>query len=178
MRRSIRKRLSTREPTIALATSPVREIFLRPVGRPAGTVSGRSPWEKGTVCGFSWRSSWRRGHTSAPVEDFTSRRPPRRERPKRRPERQQIMLRRGLALGGGLLLLILIVLGIKGCLDARANRELSDYARNVTQIVEETKQTSKSFFEKLEDQGNLSVTDYVEAVNADRSAVDTQATRV
>jgi hypothetical protein len=88
------------------------------------------------------------------------------------------MLRRGLALGGGLLLLILIVLGIKGCLDARANRELSDYARNVTQIVEETKQTSKDFFEKLEDQGNLSVTDYVEAVNADRSAVDTQATRV
>jgi hypothetical protein len=112
------------------------------------------------------------------VEDFTSRRPPRRERPKRRPERQQILLRRGLALGGGLLLLILIVLGIKGCLDARANRELSDYARNVTQIVEETKQTSKDFFEKLEDQGNLSVTDYVEAVNADRSAVDTQATRV
>jgi CARDB len=112
------------------------------------------------------------------VEDFTSRRPPRRERPKRRPERQQIMLRRGLALGGGLILLILIVLGIKGCLDARANRELSDYARNVTQIVEETKQTSKDFFEKREDPCNLSVTDYVEAVNADRSAVDTQATRV
>ena len=88
------------------------------------------------------------------------------------------MLRRALALGGGLVLLILIVLGIKGCLDARANRELSDYARNVTQIVEETKQTSKDFFEKLEDPGTLSVTDYVEAVNADRSAVDTQATRV
>jgi hypothetical protein len=88
------------------------------------------------------------------------------------------MLRRALALGGGLVLLILIVLGIKGCLDARANRELSDYARNVTQIVEESKQTSKDFFEKLEDPGTLSVTDYVEAVNADRSAVDTQATRV
>ncbi|MFL5872096.1 MAG: CARDB domain-containing protein [Solirubrobacterales bacterium] len=112
------------------------------------------------------------------MEDFTSRRSPRRERPQRRPERQQIMLRRALALGGGLVLLILIVLGIKGCLDARANRELSDYARNVTQIVEETKQTSKDFFEKLEDPGTLSVTDYVEAVNADRSAVDTQATRV
>jgi hypothetical protein len=88
------------------------------------------------------------------------------------------MLRRALALGGGLVLLILIVLGIKGCLDARANRELSDYARNVAQIVEESKQTSKDFFEKLEDPGTLSVTDYVEAVNADRSAVDTQATRV
>lgn len=88
------------------------------------------------------------------------------------------MLRRGLALGGGLLLLILIVLGIKGCLDARANRELEDYARNVTQIVEETKQTSKSFFEKLEEPGSSSVTDFVEAVNAERSAVDTQATRI
>jgi CARDB len=88
------------------------------------------------------------------------------------------MLRRALALGGGLLLLILIVLGVKGCLDARANRELSDYARNVTQIVQETQQTSKKFFERLEDPGNASVTDFVDQVEADRSAVDTQATRI
>jgi hypothetical protein len=112
------------------------------------------------------------------VEDFTSRRPPRRERPKRRPERQQIMLRRALALGGGLVLLVLVVLGVKGCLDARANRELSDYARNVTQIVEETKHTSSSFFELLEEPGSSSVTDFVEQVNADRSAVDAYATRI
>ena len=111
------------------------------------------------------------------MEDFTSR-PPRRERPKGRPERQQIMLRRALALGGGLVLLILLVLGVKGCLDARANRELSDYARNVTQIVEETDQTSKSFFGKLEDPGNLSVTDFVDQVNADRSAIDTYRDRI
>lgn len=88
------------------------------------------------------------------------------------------MLRRGLALGGGLVLLILIVLGVKGCLDARANRKLSDYARNVTQIVEETQQTSESFFTKLEEPGNESVTDFVEQVNADRSAVDSQASRI
>jgi hypothetical protein len=112
------------------------------------------------------------------VEDFTSRRSSRRERPGRRPERQQIMLRRALALGGGLVLLILIVLGIKGCLDARANRELSDYARNVTQIVEETQQTSKSFFAKLEDPGNASVTDFTDQVNASASAMDAYAARV
>ncbi len=88
------------------------------------------------------------------------------------------MLRRGLALGGGLVVLILIVLGIKGCLDARANRELSDYARNVTQIVEETKQTSKSFFGKLSDPGSLSVTEFVAEVNADRSAMDNYASRI
>jgi len=88
------------------------------------------------------------------------------------------MLRRGLALGGGLIVLILVVLGVKGCLDARANRELSDYARNVTQIVEETDQTSKGFFGKLDDPGTLSVTEFVAEVNADRSAMDTYASRI
>lgn len=88
------------------------------------------------------------------------------------------MLRRGLALGGGLVLLILVVLGVKGCLDARANRELSDYARNVAAIVDETQQTSKAFFDRLEDPGSASVTDFVDQVNADRSAVDTYATRI
>jgi hypothetical protein len=88
------------------------------------------------------------------------------------------MLRRGLALGGGLIVLILIVLGVKGCLDARANRALSDYARNVTQIAEETEQTSKAFFGKLADPGSLSVTEFVAEVNADRSAMDNYASRV
>jgi hypothetical protein len=88
------------------------------------------------------------------------------------------MLRRGLALGGGLILLILIVLGVKGCLDARANRELSDYARNVTQIVQETEQTSKRFFGKLEDPGGLSVSEFTNEVSADRSAIDNYASRI
>jgi hypothetical protein len=70
------------------------------------------------------------------------------------------------------------VLGVKGCLDARANRELSDYARNVTQIVDATGQTGKSFFGRLEDPGSLTVTDFVNAVNADRSAMDSYAARV
>lgn len=112
------------------------------------------------------------------MEESASRRPSRRRRPQRRPERQQILLRRGLALGGGLLLLVLIVLGVKGCLDARANRALSDYARDVAQIVEETEQTSKNFFGRLEDPGTLSVTEFETEVNADRSAVDNQASRV
>src|SRR4051794_5212558 len=117
-------------------------------------------------------------HTPCFLEDSQPARSRRRTRPPRRPERQQIMLRRGLALGGGIVVLIVIVLGIKGCLDARANRELSDYARNVTQIVEETKQTSKGFFGKLAEPGSLSVTEFVAEVNADRSAMDNYRTRV
>jgi hypothetical protein len=88
------------------------------------------------------------------------------------------MLRRGLALGGGLIVLILIVLGVKGCLDARAHRALSDYARNVTQIVQETEQTSKDFFGKLEDPGGLSVSEFTNGVNADSSAMDNYASRI
>ncbi len=88
------------------------------------------------------------------------------------------MLRRGLALAAALIVLILVVLGVKGCLDAQANSELSGYARNVTQIVEETQQTSKAFFGKLSNPGSLSVTEFVAEVNADRSAMDSYVTRV
>jgi len=112
------------------------------------------------------------------LEDFSAPQPGRRPRPRRRPQRQQILLRRGLALGGGLLLAILIVLGVKGCLDARKNRALSDYARNVTQIVEETNQTSKNFFGKLDEPSGLSVTEFINQVSADRSAMDNYASRV
>jgi hypothetical protein len=87
-------------------------------------------------------------------------------------------MRRGLALGAGLLVLILLVLGVKGCLDARKNRALSDYASDVTQIVDETDQTSKAFFGKLADPGSLSVTEFVAEVSADRSAMDNYASRI
>jgi hypothetical protein len=112
------------------------------------------------------------------LEDSPAPRAARRSRPQRRPERQQILLRRGLALAAGLLVLILFALGVRGCLDARKNRALSDYAGDVTQIVEETDQTSKSFFDKLEDPGSLSVTDFIGQVGADRSAIDSYAARV
>jgi hypothetical protein len=88
------------------------------------------------------------------------------------------MLRRLLALGGALVVLILIVLGVKGCLDARARGAISDYARDVSQIVKETNQTSIRFFKKLEDPGGLSVTEFTGEVEADRSAVDLLAGRV
>lgn len=111
------------------------------------------------------------------MEDSPASRPPR-QRPKRRPERQQIMLRRALALGAGLLILILLVLGVRGCLDARKDRALRDYATDVAQIVDETDQTSKSFFGKLSDPGGLSVTEFVAEVEADRSAMDNYLSRI
>jgi hypothetical protein len=88
------------------------------------------------------------------------------------------MLRRLLALGAALVVLILIVLGVKGCLDARARSALSDYSRDVNQILVETGQTSKDFFGKLEEPGGLSVTEFTGQVEADRGAMTTYKTRI
>jgi CARDB len=88
------------------------------------------------------------------------------------------MLRRLLALGAALVVLILIVLGVKGCLDARARSALTDYSRDVKQLLVETSQTSKDFFGKLEEPGGLSVTEFTGQVDADRSAMTNYKTRI
>jgi len=93
-------------------------------------------------------------------------------------ERKQLMIRRGLALGAGLLVLVLIVFGVRGCLDARQNRALEDYASNVTQVVDETNTLSESFFGLLDDPGELSVTEFTSEVDSDRSAMDGFLSRV
>jgi len=113
-----------------------------------------------------------------PTSEQAQPRRARRERKPRKPQRQQLLARRGIALGGALILVILLVLGIRGCLDARHERALKDYARDVSQIVDETQQTSKRFFDRLEDPGTLSVTEFVTETNADRSAMDGYLTRV
>src|SRR5206468_11789277 len=55
-------------------------------------------------------------------------RPPRRRGRPPRPQRQQIMLRRAVAVAGGFLVLVLLILGVRGCLNARKERALKDYA--------------------------------------------------
>ncbi|MBS1889589.1 MAG: hypothetical protein JSU06_20635 [Actinobacteria bacterium] len=88
------------------------------------------------------------------------------------------MLRRLLALGAALVVLILVVLGVKGCLDAQARSALTGYSGGVKQIVIETDQTSKNFFKLLEEPGNLSVTEFTGKVSAERSAMTNYRTRV
>jgi hypothetical protein len=88
------------------------------------------------------------------------------------------MLRRLLALGAALVLLIVVVLGVKGCLDARARSALSSYSGDVEQIVNETSEVSKSFFGKLEKPGDLTVTEFTNAVDTDRNAIAALSERV
>ena len=63
------------------------------------------------------------GHTRSVLsvldEPDESARPPRRGGGAARADRQTLMARRSLALGAGLIVLILLVLGVRGCVNAR-----------------------------------------------------------
>ena len=82
------------------------------------------------------------------------------------------MLRRAIAAGAGLLVIVLLVLGIKGCLNARHDRALRDYGKNVADIVQQSNQISGSFFKQLENPGSLGVTEYTNNIASYRSGLD------
>ncbi|MEK6278492.1 MAG: CARDB domain-containing protein [Actinomycetota bacterium] len=108
----------------------------------------------------------------------TSSAPPRPRRPRPpRSARQQFLIRRAIAVGGGLLILILLVLGVRGCLDARKERALKDYSRDVAAIVDGAQQVSDNFFGRLEDPGSLSTTEFEAEIASDRGGLDSLFSR-
>ena len=77
------------------------------------------------------------------------------ERPRRfdGPERkrQQFLLRRLIAVGVGILFLILFVVGVRGCLEARSDRGLRNYSQDVSTVMQESQQRGEEFFDAIED---------------------------
>jgi len=97
--------------------------------------------------------------------------------PRRRgPERQQIMARRGIAVVVGALILILLVLGIKGCLNARKQRGLENFTSDVKSLVTSSDQLSENFFNDLANPG-ASGLGLTQAVEADRGTAEGLLTR-
>jgi hypothetical protein len=89
------------------------------------------------------------------------------------PDRQrQYLFRRAIAVAVGILLLILIVLGVRGCLNAREERALENYGRDLEALASESQQLSEGFFERLDDPGNLSELNFEAEVKADRGAAE------
>ena len=77
------------------------------------------------------------------------------DRPRRReggPERkrQQFLVRRLIAVGVGLGFLILLVVGVRGCLEARSDRGLRNYASDLGTIMAESEQRGMDFFDAVE----------------------------
>jgi hypothetical protein len=68
-------------------------------------------------------------------------------------DRQTLIARRTVAGGAAVLALILLVLGVRGCLDARAERALKDYVRDVDALAQESNQQGDALFELLSGPG-------------------------
>jgi hypothetical protein len=82
------------------------------------------------------------------------------------------MVRRAVALGAGALVLILLVLGVKGCLNSRTDNALKDYNRNVGAIVTDNNDVSKRLFEVLAGGQGTDLTDLEQNVNQVRVSAD------
>ena len=64
-------------------------------------------------------------------------------------DQRQIFVRRLFALGAGVLVVILLLLAVRGCLDARKERGFENYASDLGAVVNETNQLSENFFNRL-----------------------------
>lgn len=78
------------------------------------------------------------------------------------------MVRRAVGLGAVVVILILIILGIRGCLNARKERSFENYASDLTAIAAQTKQLSSDFFGRLMDPGNLTPLSFKAEIASDR----------
>lgn len=92
---------------------------------------------------------------------------------------RQIMVRRLIALGVGVGILILLVLGVRSCLDARKERGFENYVSDLTSIAEQSQQLSQQFFERLENPPKNTSPLQIEAqVSADRGTAEGLLRRV
>lgn len=91
---------------------------------------------------------------------------------------RQILLRRAIGIGIVVLALILVILGTKGCLNARKTRSFENYVSDLNAIAAQTNQLSGEFFGKLSDPGNLSALDFEAEIAADRGTAENLASRV
>jgi CARDB len=88
--------------------------------------------------------------------------------PQRR--RQQFLVRRLIGVGVGLAFLILIVIGFRGCLEARSDRGLRNYASDIGTIMQQSEQSGTDFFELLNSPSGSGSLDVKNQVLAQRDA--------
>ena len=97
-------------------------------------------------------------------------------RPPRGTDEQTLLIRRAVAGGVGLILLILIVLGIRSCVNSQHNDSLRSYAGNVSTIIQASDgQVGHPFFQYLSGAGGKSPLDVEVQVNQYRATAEQQA---
>jgi hypothetical protein len=102
-------------------------------------------------------------------------------RPRRRPprgssvDRQTLMARRGIAAVGVLIVVILLVLLFRGCLDARQENAMEDYANRSAELMQESKDLGTQLFDLLQSEGG---TDQVVEIQNDLNAYRVSASNI
>jgi hypothetical protein len=102
-------------------------------------------------------------------------RPPR--EPVRRPDRQTVRLRQAIGLGVALILVIVVVLGVKGCVSSRQENALKAYNRDVTSVVASSDRDVGQALFRLLGNGSQQGQDLRVQVNQLRLAADEDARR-
>jgi hypothetical protein len=100
--------------------------------------------------------------------------PPASPRRSRGNRQQQYLVRRLFAVVAGLLILVLLLLGIKGCLNARKERNFENYASDLSSIQQQSGQLSQRFFDRFNDPGNLDQLTFPAQIAADRGTAESQ----
>jgi hypothetical protein len=95
-------------------------------------------------------------------------------------ERQrQLLLRRVIALAVGVLLIILVLLAVRGCLDARKERGFENYVSDLDTIVAQSNQLSTDFFGRLlNPEQNADSLELEAQISSDRGTAESLLQRV
>jgi CARDB len=86
-------------------------------------------------------------------------------------------VRRGFAVGGGILVLVLLILVIKGCRDSAREQAFKDYLRNVAALMDQSNGESRSLFGLLARPGTQSPVQLQTSVNTYRNESQTLVDR-
>jgi hypothetical protein len=78
------------------------------------------------------------------------------------------MVRRAVAVGAGLLVLVLLILAVKGCRDSARKQAFRDYFRDVNGLMQQSNQESKALFGLLTKPGTQSAVQLASNVNGYR----------
>ena len=90
-------------------------------------------------------------------------------------DRQTLLIRRAVALGAALLILVLLVVAVRGCLDAQRESALRDYNREASTIgSQSSSQVGAEFFRLLGQGGSESPQDLQTAINGFRVQAEQQ----
>jgi hypothetical protein len=87
-------------------------------------------------------------------------------------DRQTLMLRRSAGLGAAVVVVILLVVGINGCLDSRKERAFEDYASDVRALVGGSGEISDRLFNLLSRPSRSDALDVQTQVNAERAEAE------